>query len=80
MVTSSAPDSIVWLRGMLDRVAGRMVADPEPGVFDPGLTAGVRAFQTRYGLDPDGIAGPETLIRLNTASGSPDIPRLALQN
>jgi len=33
---------------------------------DPALTEGVRRFQRRHGLSPDGIVGPRTLAALNT--------------
>ena len=34
--------------------------------WDPALTEGVRRFQRRHGLSPDGIVGPRTLAALNT--------------
>jgi len=34
-------------------------------VYDEGLEAGVRAFQTRHGLDSDGVIGPATLRAMN---------------
>jgi murein L,D-transpeptidase YcbB/YkuD len=33
--------------------------------FDEGLQAGVRHFQTRHGLEADGVVGPRTLRSLN---------------
>ena len=39
------------------------------------LTARVSAFQLSHGLQPDGLAGPMTLMQLNRASGISE-PRL----
>ncbi len=33
----------------------------QPGPGDDNLAQAVRAFQTRTGLDPDGVAGPRTV-------------------
>ena len=33
----------------------------QPGADDEDLTQAVRAFQTRTGLHPDGVAGPRTV-------------------
>ncbi len=37
------------------------------GVFDPSLTAAVRRFQARHGLEVDGRVGPNTLRSLNVS-------------
>jgi murein L,D-transpeptidase YcbB/YkuD len=36
-----------------------------PETFDADLAAGIRAFQQRHALDPDGIVGAQTLAALN---------------
>lgn len=38
----------------------------DPDVFDDGLMAAVRHFQSRHGLHQDGMVGPKTLNALNT--------------
>ncbi len=37
----------------------------EPNLLDESVEAGVKAFQTRHGLDVDGAVGPKTLAALN---------------
>ncbi|MBL8709652.1 MAG: L,D-transpeptidase family protein [Rhodospirillaceae bacterium] len=61
---------IVTLRARL-RITGDSAAEnavPEAAVqqvFDPALAEAVRRFQTRHGLEVDGIVGKETLAALN---------------
>jgi general secretion pathway protein A len=66
---------VAWLRRALND--GDVVSrDRGPAVYDEALTAKVVAFQRREGLEPDGVAGIETLVRLST-SLDPRAPRLA---
>ena len=43
---------------------------PQPGLYDGELARGVRRFQLRYGLDPDGVLGEKTIEALNTPFSS----------
>jgi general secretion pathway protein A len=56
---------VAWLRRALGDgdVTGR---DRGPAVYDEALAARVIAFQKREGLEADGMAGIETLVRLST--------------
>jgi len=56
---------VAWLRRALGDgdITGR---DRSPAVFDEALAARVVAFQRREGLEADGMAGIETLVRLST--------------
>jgi len=40
-------------------------ARPSPDLYDPGLEAGVKRFQDRHGLLPDGVVGPATRAAMN---------------
>ena len=50
--------------GDLPKTAG--AAPSAPLTFDADLSAGVRAFQTRHGLAPDGVLGKTTFAALTT--------------
>jgi general secretion pathway protein A len=57
--------AVTWLRRSLTE-AGVATEDRGPAVYDAGLAASVVVFQRREGLEPDGVAGIETLVRLST--------------
>jgi general secretion pathway protein A len=67
---------VVWLRQRLGALDGRPVqARAASRVYDDALAARVIAFQRGQGLQPDGVAGEETLARL-TALLDPASPSL----
>lgn len=76
---NSSAALVQWLRTTLNRATGNSVAVIDPNHLDEPLEAALMAFQTQYGLQADGIAGPETLIRLTNAANLPNIPRLRHQ-
>lgn len=65
-----------WLYNTLSRINGSETESTFVDRFDPALGESVQHFQRQRGLEPDGLAGPETIIELNTVDGSPEIPRL----
>ena len=66
---------VAWLRRALTE--GDVVKRSRgPAVYDESLAASVVAFQRREGLEPDGIAGIETLVRVSTQL-DPRAPRLS---
>jgi general secretion pathway protein A len=66
---------VAWLRRALNE--GDVVSrERGPAVYDEALAAQVVAFQRREGLEADGIAGIETLVRVSTQL-DPRAPRLA---
>jgi general secretion pathway protein A len=73
----SQGEAVRWLRKLLSQVPELGVTDTESGVFDAAVGSAVRRFQATQGLNPDGIAGPKTLIQLNNAVGMPGIPKLS---
>ena len=72
------PD-VIWLRERLNGVEG-VAQQAKKGslsaVFDDLLKKRVMDFQRLCGIEPDGVVGEQTLIRLNTGAGGPSIPVL----
>lgn len=44
---------------------GYGVSDLTSSAYDDGVIAAVKAFQTDYGLNADGLVGPQTLVAIN---------------
>ena len=61
----------------LDNALSRALQQPDRKVrrFDAELKNKLQQFQREQGLNPDGIAGSNTLLRLNVMAGEP-MPRL----
>lgn len=76
IAAGSGGEDVRWLRVLLSKVPGSGVAASDSPHFDPALAAAVRAFQSSRGLQPDGIAGPRTLIQLYNLLAMPGIPHL----
>ncbi|SCZ62080.1 ExeA family protein [Thiohalomonas denitrificans] len=66
----SSPWAVQWL---WERLGGGV---PVPESYTDTLREKVVDFQQQHALKTDGIAGPRTLIQLNTAAADPTIPRL----
>ncbi|GLI36330.1 ExeA family protein [Desulforhabdus amnigena] len=59
-----------WVRSRLANLQGKPIQPlGKIDVFDKTLTEQVKKFQIAHGLKPDGLVGPQTLIRINTALG-----------
>ncbi len=69
-------EEVLWLRRRLALATGQALSEPLSEVFDAALAAQVRAFQHERGLQPDGLAGPRTLVLLNGLAPEPDTPML----
>lgn len=71
--SNAAPAQIQWL----DNALSRAMQQPDRKVnrFDAELKRKLQQFQREQGLAPDGIAGSNTLLRLNVQAGEP-MPRL----
>jgi len=74
--TSASAQAVRWLRKLLSQVPGLDIKDTGSGRFDADMRTAVRRFQEQSGLEVDGIAGPQTLIRLHNAVNMPGLPRL----
>lgn len=59
-------EDVRWLRERLAALPDSELTDSESPVYDTPLVRAVQGFQRGHGLSPDGIAGPRTLILLNT--------------
>jgi len=66
---------VKWLTETLAAVQDFHPAIPENPVYDDTLLYHIRKFQEEQSLSPDGIAGPRTLMKLNTKAGI-DVPTL----
>ncbi len=62
--------AVEWLVARLASVQGKPAPPSEDVVFDDFLIGEVKKFQLASGLRPDGIVGPQTLIRLDAVSAS----------
>ena len=75
---TSGPD-VQWLASQLASISGQQLASNAMISYDAILIRQVKDFQTQQGLQPDGIAGAQTLIRINSVAGN-DVPRLTGDN
>ncbi|HID82772.1 MAG TPA: AAA family ATPase [Chromatiales bacterium] len=72
----SSGESIAWLHKQLDSVLGNASEQAASRHFGKNLKQKLIEFQTMAGLNPDGVAGPQTLIKLATFRADADTPRL----
>jgi general secretion pathway protein A len=59
-------ESIVWLRDALTRWRGEPLAADASDLFDRELQARLMQFQNRHQLTADGVAGANTLAKLQS--------------
>lgn len=70
-------NAVRWLRRSLEQLRGLpQSATGADDIYDEKLAQLVEDFQRDHRLIVDGIAGVQTQIALDTATGSPDQPRL----
>ncbi len=71
----TGPD-VLWLKARLDHAEGLPVEDPDKirsAVFDEALEKRVMGFQRDRGLQPDGVVGEQTLLRLAVDPSTPKL-------
>ncbi|MEW6585205.1 MAG: AAA family ATPase [Nitrospirota bacterium] len=68
-------EQVVWLNRQLSSLTGSTAREQQKDEYTDSLVKEVKKFQIANGLMPDGIVGPQTIIRINNAVGS-DEPRL----
>lgn len=74
---NSSKASIKWLQIALKQaLKDDTITEFDTNSFDIQLEMALLMFQTQYGLQADGIAGPETLICLSNIANVPNIPKL----
>jgi len=73
---AATPAGAAWLDEGLRRAGVRLKAPPVRGGAAAARRARILQFQLGQGLDPDGQAGPLTLMQLNRATGVAE-PRLS---
>ncbi len=61
---------VQWLEKQLTLINGQMPHPRKKGSFDDALAKEVKEFQVSAGLVPDGVVGPQTIIHINTATGT----------
>jgi len=61
--------AIEWLSEQLDNIQGTMIPARNSHHMDMLLVERLKEFQRTQQLQPDGIAGPVTLIRINERIG-----------
>ena len=71
------PD-VLWLRHQLDSIEGKQQAEYSSSnlQFDDQLVKRVTTFQSKQGLEADGIVGRETFIELVNVNGASTVPTL----
>lgn len=69
-------ETVLWLRDKLTALGYDIEVEDASRRFDAKLVRQLKLFQTDRGLSSDGIAGPLTLIAINSATGL-GIPKLA---
>ncbi|WP_455208992.1 AAA family ATPase [Kaarinaea lacus] len=78
---TNGPD-VQWLASQLAVISGEAAVSDAIVSYDAELIRQVKDFQAQEGLQSDGIAGAQTLIRINSIAGSVGayIPRLSLSS
>lgn len=67
--------AVAWLEIRLSKIAGETPRPAVDAVYDEVLVKKVKKFQFAKDLVPDGVVGPQTIIHLNSDSGS-QVPKL----
>ena len=70
--------AVQWLKTSLAKLDNVDLIVPPDAPYDLDLQFQVIQFQRKYGLDADAVAGPATLIALNSLIRD-DLPTLAWQ-
>ncbi|UCH79642.1 MAG: AAA family ATPase [Nitrospiraceae bacterium] len=67
--------AVKWLRKNIAVINKTQLEEPDSMVYDSDLVREIKKFQVAEGLKPDGVAGPLTMIHINTVLDS-SVPTL----
>ena len=67
---------VQWLLTRLAKIDNLDLIVPPNAVYDEALKSRIKELQSQHSLRADGVAGPHTLIKLNTLTNK-NAPRLA---
>ena len=70
MLKGDAGPAVAWAKQNLSRLDGGADSETGPAYFDTDLEDRVRKLQLAYGIQADGIIGPETLFALSALDES----------
>lgn len=76
LVQGRRSEAVSWVRSRLKALLGDRYDVGAGNLYNAVLANAVREFQTRRGLQVDGIVGIETLIEINSATRGLEVPRL----
>ena len=70
LIVGDAGPAIGWAKQRLNALDGGAGGDTGPAYFDLAMQERVRKLQLSYGIQADGIIGPETLFALSALDES----------
>jgi general secretion pathway protein A len=69
-------EDVKWIRSAMDKLDGNTAVSNASDRFDKELQLRIKKFQKEQSLDPDGVIGIETLVRLIRIVGETEIPSI----
>ncbi|MBL4867563.1 MAG: AAA family ATPase [Pseudomonadales bacterium] len=76
IVLGTIGPEVKWLSKKLAKVQENIILETGISYYDDVMEKKIKLFQRMEGITADGVVGPQTFIKLNTASGE-NVPQLA---